>query len=278
MRGLGGLFAGSFTTTQRDAIASGFRPYGLVILNTTVNRLEWNSSTDASPNWQPVAPAQNPFGAGILIDFAGIEANKPANTLACDGAAYSTTTQAALYARIGNTWDTFSGLAAPGAGLFRVPDLRGRGRITKNNIGAGPTITGVRVARATAANLAALIGEEFHTLIISELPAHDHGGITGSENILHGHTGTSGTDSVDHSHNLTLPYVGGTGGIGGIPTSTAANIGTPGTTGVNTFHTHVTTTGTESAFHQHAVTSQGGGGTHENTHPVAVVNTFITTV
>jgi hypothetical protein len=50
-RGLGGLFAGQFTTTQRDAITSGSRPYGLSIFNVTTNRYEMNIGTDASPNW-----------------------------------------------------------------------------------------------------------------------------------------------------------------------------------------------------------------------------------
>src|SRR5688572_21767349 len=55
VRGLGGIFAGTFTTTQRDAIPSGFRPYGLVVLNITTNQLEWNAGSDASPTWLPVA-------------------------------------------------------------------------------------------------------------------------------------------------------------------------------------------------------------------------------
>jgi len=38
LRGLGGLYAGAFTTTQRDAIPLANRPYGLVILNTTTDR------------------------------------------------------------------------------------------------------------------------------------------------------------------------------------------------------------------------------------------------
>jgi len=50
LRALGGLYAGAFTTTQRDAIATGFRPYGLIILNTTTNRLERNMGTDPTPN------------------------------------------------------------------------------------------------------------------------------------------------------------------------------------------------------------------------------------
>jgi microcystin-dependent protein len=55
LRGLGGLFAGTFTTTARDAIPLGSRPYGLVILNTDTNRHEWNAGTDAVPSWQPLS-------------------------------------------------------------------------------------------------------------------------------------------------------------------------------------------------------------------------------
>jgi hypothetical protein len=54
VRALGGLYAGQFTTTQRDAIPAGSRPYGLVIFNTTVSRLEVNQGSDTTPNWQPM--------------------------------------------------------------------------------------------------------------------------------------------------------------------------------------------------------------------------------
>jgi hypothetical protein len=54
VRALGGLYLGAFTTTQRDAIPAGFRPYGIVILNTTANRLEINLGTDPTPNWKAV--------------------------------------------------------------------------------------------------------------------------------------------------------------------------------------------------------------------------------
>lgn len=64
VRALGGSFTGSFTTTQRDAIPAGSRPYGLAITNTTTNRLEWNSNTDASPTWRPVAADG---GGSILV-------------------------------------------------------------------------------------------------------------------------------------------------------------------------------------------------------------------
>src|SRR4051794_30070044 len=51
VRALGGLYAGAFSTTARDAIPLGSRPYGLIILNTTTNRYEYNSGTDAAPAW-----------------------------------------------------------------------------------------------------------------------------------------------------------------------------------------------------------------------------------
>lgn len=51
IRALGGIYLGAFTTTQRDAIPSGSRPYGLAILNTTTNRWELNLGTDAAPIW-----------------------------------------------------------------------------------------------------------------------------------------------------------------------------------------------------------------------------------
>jgi hypothetical protein len=56
LRGLGGIIAGAFTTTQRDAIAVGFAPYGIIILNTTTNQYEWNSGTDAARSWKPIGP------------------------------------------------------------------------------------------------------------------------------------------------------------------------------------------------------------------------------
>lgn len=49
MRGLGGLYAGAFTSTARDAITA--PPTGLVIYNTTTNRWEANWGTAGAPAW-----------------------------------------------------------------------------------------------------------------------------------------------------------------------------------------------------------------------------------
>lgn len=81
LRGLGGLYPGAFTTAQRNAIPAGFRPYGLIILNTDANRFEWNRNTDASPAWfgldSPAADAliahtvASPAHAASAISYAG---------------------------------------------------------------------------------------------------------------------------------------------------------------------------------------------------------------
>lgn len=67
-RGLGGIYAGAFTTAQRGSIALGSRPYGLVITNSTTNQLEWNSNTDAAPTWYSIASD----GAGYVNTTNGI--------------------------------------------------------------------------------------------------------------------------------------------------------------------------------------------------------------
>lgn len=75
LRGLGGLYAGAFTTAQRDALAVSARPYGLVILNTTTNRPEFNAGTDVTPNWQPLHSPAGLTNADIAA-AAGITFSK----------------------------------------------------------------------------------------------------------------------------------------------------------------------------------------------------------
>lgn len=61
---------------------------------------------------------------GSIMPYAGSSA--PTGWLFCNGQALATTgTYAALYAVLGNTYDVMWGQSSPGAGNFRVPDLRG---------------------------------------------------------------------------------------------------------------------------------------------------------
>lgn len=123
MRGLGGLIAGAFTTTQRNAIATGLAPYGIIILNTTTNQYEFNAGTDAARDWRPfinVSPQGEITGAVKMWPILAA----PTGYLLCDGAAVSRATYADLNS-------LFSAASYPyGAGngttTFNVPDFRGR--------------------------------------------------------------------------------------------------------------------------------------------------------
>jgi hypothetical protein len=73
LRVTAGIQPGTFTTTQRDAIASGRRPTGLIIYNSTTAQLEINLGSDATPNWQGLQVG----GAGTLT--GAIAANGTVN-------------------------------------------------------------------------------------------------------------------------------------------------------------------------------------------------------
>lgn len=79
LRALGGLYAGQFTTTQRDAIASGQAPNGLIIYNTTTSRYEYNKGTEASRNWQPLS------GINVEANGAGAVSEGGINLIAGSG-------------------------------------------------------------------------------------------------------------------------------------------------------------------------------------------------
>lgn len=115
LRVTAGVLPGALTTTQRDALAAGRRPPGLVIFNTTTNQHETNVGSDATPSWIPVGGDQ----AGVVKMYAGAAA--PAGYAICDGSALSRTTYAALFANIGTTWGV-----GDGSTTFNIPDYRGR--------------------------------------------------------------------------------------------------------------------------------------------------------
>jgi len=89
-----------------------------------------------------------------------------------DGTAYSSTTYPIAAANIATAWRTF-GAADPGAGMFRVPDLRGLAVSGMDAMPGGSRAN--RTTRAAAGSLAGRTGEEYHTLSTAELAAHGHG-------------------------------------------------------------------------------------------------------
>jgi microcystin-dependent protein len=98
---------------------------------------------------------------GSIVAFGGSTA--PAGWVLCDGATYSQTDPrfAALFAAIGTTYG-----AGSSAGLFRVPDLRGR-----SLLGAG---TGPGLRPRTAGQV---LGAE--DITAQAMPTHSHTGTTG---------------------------------------------------------------------------------------------------
>jgi hypothetical protein len=118
-RGLGGIISGAFTTSQRDAIPVGSRPYGLIILNTTENVYQWNAGTDNNPVWNSFGGATGgPTGAHAAthlpgasdalafssINLAGLRSAKPAASAANNGLYYFETDWNAIWRSNGSLW------------------------------------------------------------------------------------------------------------------------------------------------------------------------------
>jgi len=105
---------------------------------------------------------------GTVSAFAGSTA--PTGYVLCDGSEYSETTEAALFAVLGSTYNT----GGETANHFRVPDLRGR---VVAGMG-GSLLSGTDALADTG-------GASTHTLTENEMPSHSHGigGIANDMNI-----------------------------------------------------------------------------------------------
>lgn len=94
LKGLGGIFAGTYTTTARNAISLPL--YGLIILNTTTNQLEWNSGTPSVPAW---------ISIGTLVTSGiGVLASRPSASAVASGSTYFATDQFVDYISNGSAW------------------------------------------------------------------------------------------------------------------------------------------------------------------------------
>jgi microcystin-dependent protein len=183
--------------------------------------------------------ANDPVGAIM----AWPSATPPSGYLACDGAAVSRTTYAALFAVIGTT---FGG--GDGSTTFALPDLRGR-----TPLGVG-TATGA--AGATAHTLGQKSGEETHALTIAELASHTHTGTTGNENAYHQHDPPVAAGYREPSYSYR----------------SIATTNDPFWSNADANNR----TSNQTAFHQHGFTTAGtGSGTAHNTLPPYVGLHFV---
>ena len=99
---------------------------------------------------------------GTVSAFAGSAA--PTGYALCDGSEYSESTEAALFAIIGNTYNT----GGETANHFRVPDLRGRvvAGMGESLLGATPDTLGE--------DNGLIANTKEHTLLEAQLPSHSH--------------------------------------------------------------------------------------------------------
>lgn len=274
----------SLTSAQRDAITVGHRPPGGILYNSDRLQHETNIGSDAVPLWSGVGG----YGPGIGIEFYGPETQIPPRTAVTDGRFLDKTLEPGLWNKltdngaIGNVWDTFGGLPAPPANKYRVPDLRGRGTIGKKNMGTGnadtPTLTGAAITRAAAATLGSLFGEEFHTLLVAEMPPHIHTGATGVQSANHTHTDAGHVHTINdptHQHHLGHIAAGSGSSDATQKRDGSGSYTELAATGIS-INTGFASLGIQSASHTHSIPSDGFGGSHENVYPVVVVNKLIT--
>ncbi len=152
-----------------------------------------------------ISNTNNPIGS--IITYAGN--NTPDNLLYCDGSAISRTTYSNLFSIIGITYGS-----GDGSTTFNLPDLRTRVPVGYNSSG-------------TFNALGKTGGSETHTLIVDELPSHNHtyqdiyytsGFISDNpfifsrssydtNNILFTQTLTSNDTGSSNPHNNLQPYI-----------------------------------------------------------------------
>jgi len=228
-----------------------------------------------SPTGSDKVPGIPPIGA--ILGYAGF-GEPPASegewTIA-DGKLIDRTTYGAFFARTGHA---YNGGVDPGSNKVRVPDHRGRKPVGAIDMGSALGAAANDNAHLQAAR-GSTGGEVNHVLVVQELAAHAHGGITaagatGSTDTNHYHIGTTGNDSPDHTHQVNIGGAGIssllTAGVGGTFSSTG---------GANQRHQHSFQTAWQSdsynnSNHYHpqgglGINSEGSNVAHNNTDPYA---------
>lgn len=122
---------------------------------------------------------------GAILPYAGLVA--PPGFLFCDGSEVQRTMYPDLYSIIGDFYNNSTENPLLGINTFRVPDLRGRFALGRDNMDNGVTVplpsggfvdggggTAGRVPDATAETIAGASGASTRSLSLDNLPDHSH--------------------------------------------------------------------------------------------------------
>lgn len=219
----------------------------------TVSVLAWEGALLVLGAVTAGAPPGGFIPTGGFIPFGGTSL-PPGGWLWCNGAAVSRTTYADLFAVIGTAYG-----AGNGSTTFNVPDLGGR-----VPVGYDSGDTDFNANGKTG-------GAKTHTLTVSQMPSHNHGGSTGS-----GGSGTTGGSGTLTTNSTSLDWrwysSTGTGNRGATPGAGSANQESM----PYSSHNHTIPSHSHSIpNHTHSISSQGGGAAHNNMQPYAVARYII---
>jgi microcystin-dependent protein len=246
VRALGGLFGGTFTTAQRDAIPLGSRPQGLMIFNSTTSRIEFNIGSDATPSW---AGANDPI-PGVMWPWPYSENGVPSGWAIAYGQSVTKVANPVLWARANADGFPHGG----DANNVTLPDMRGRHPVGKDNMG-GAAANRIGVGNA-GQTLGGIHGEENHQLLTTELAQHGHTVNSHSHTVnSHSHGGATGPQNADHVHGTNaIDKLSGAGWASGGQYNSQVLLA-DGSSGVD----YAFNTGGVSAGHAHGITAESPG-------------------
>lgn len=293
IRALGGIYAGAFSQTQRDAIPSGLAPYGLVILNTSVSAYQWNSGSDAVRVWETFAAsgdidgsllptagqkqalvgtvgspsssnkyvteqdtriASGQFPVGGVFDWPWAGNYIPSNVLLCYGQPISRAAYSVLHTiAAGSNYPHGSG---DGSSTFNLPDYRGRTGFGKDDMG-GSSANRITSSEAgfSGNTIGAKGGAQTVVLVSSEMPSHSHS-----------HSLALSISDPGHSHSINLSTAEHvTEQVGSV-----VNSRYPDDSGYDGF-TNNAQTGISGSV-SGSINSAGGNSSHQNMPPSIIVN------